>query len=307
MSIGAFSFFIAWLMAKLSKGESLPDEKGWTQGEKTKPYSSLLISAEDDPNCIIRPRLEGNKADLSKIEIFNRPLDFSLDNLLDLETVLNKKSDISNIFIDPLNAFLGSGVDFFRDPDVRRRLMPLIDMAKRRSLTIISTAHFNKREDSELITRVSGSLAFAGVARSILGISYDIRENDDPDAQDIRLISSIKMNLMRSPETLAFKIKDNLNIEFEKESVKIEADVIYSKEQREKKQRSGFVKTWLINYLKNGEKNSSEIIKAALEEEGISRTTIYRVGDKLVKQGCLEQIIHGYGKNKVGLWRLIHS
>lgn len=297
------SFFIAWLMAKLSKGELLPDEKGWTNGEKTRPSSSLLISAEDDPSCIIRPRLEGNKADLSKIEIFNRPLDFSLDNLLDLETVLNKRSDISNIFIDPLNAFLGSGVDFFRDPDVRRRLMPLIDLARRRSLTIIPTAHFNKREDSELITRVSGSLAFAGVARSILGISYDIRENDDPDAQDIRLVSSIKMNLMRSPETLAFKIKNDLNIEFEKESVKIESDVIFSKEQRERKQRFLFTERWLLDQLKSGEKTFSEIEKIA-EQDSVAVPTLYRARNKLIERGLIDSMAQGYGKNKKSIWML---
>lgn len=297
------SFFIAWLLAKLSKGEPLPDEEGWTQGEKTKPYSSLLISAEDDPNCVIRPRLEGNKADLSRIEIFNRPLDFSLDNLLDLETVLNKRSDICNIVVDPLNAFLGKNLDVFRDPDVRRRLMPLIDMAKRRSLTIMGVAHFNKREDSELITRVSGSIAFAGVARSILGVSYDVRENDDPDAQDIRLLSSIKMNLMRRPDTLAFKIKDDLNIEFEKESVKIESDVIYSKEQREKKQRFLFAEGWLLDQLKSGEKTFSEIEKIA-EQDNVAVPTLYRARNKLIERGLIDSIARGFGKDKKSIWML---
>lgn len=297
------SFLITWLISKISKGEPLPDEENWTQGEKTKPRSSLLIAAEDDPNCTIRPRLEGNKADLSKIEIFNNPLNFSLDNLVDLEAVLNKRRDICVIVIDPLNAFLGGKIDYFRDPDVRQRLMPLIDMAKKRSLTIIGIAHFNKREDSELITRVSGSIAFVGVARSILGISYDVRENKDQDAQDVRLLSSFKMNLMRKPDTLAFKIKDDLSILFEKESIKIDPDLIFSKEQRERKQRWLFAESWLLDYLKDGEKLAPDIIKAA-EEEGVPFKTLYRARNRLIEKGEMDTITQGFGKNKKSTWML---
>lgn len=297
------SFFITWLLAALSKGEALPDEKLWTQGEKTRPYSSLLIAAEDDPNCVIRPRLEGNKADLSKIEILNNPLDFSLDNLTDLEAILNSRPGLCVVVIDPLNAFLGGKFDYFRDPDVRRRLGPLVDIAKKRDLAIIGIAHFNKREDSELITRIGGSMAFPGVARSTLGISYDVRDNDDPDSQDTRLLFSIKMNLRRKPDVLAFKIKDDLSILFEKESIKMDPDTIFSKEQREKTQHSNFIKRWLIDLLRSGEKYYPEILKAATEEK-ISRATLYRTRDKLSKQGEIEVITHGYGKDKKSLWRL---
>jgi len=296
------SFFTTWLIAKLSKGEPLPDEEQWTQGEKTRPYSSLIISAEDDENSIIKPRLEANKADLSRIEFFNRPLDFSVDDLLDLETVLNKRPDICIIIIDPLGAFLGK-VDCFRDPDIRQRLMPLIDMAKKRKITPISVAHFNKREDSELITKVSGSIAFTGVARSILGISYDVRDNNDPDAQDVRLLSSLKMNLMRKPDTLAFKIKDDLSILFEKESTKIDPEYIFSKGQREKKERYLFNEQWLLEYLKSGEKSSSAVIEAA-QEEGIPQNTLYRAKRKLVDAGLMDTITHGYGKKKESVWML---
>jgi len=297
------SFLVTWLIAKLSKGEALPDEEKWTQGEKTRPYSSLLISAEDDPSRIIRPRLEGNNANLSKIEIFKKPFDFSLDNLIDLETILNNRQDISNLVIDPLSTFLGSKIDYFRDPDVRRRLLPLTEMAKKRNLTVIGIVHFNKREDSELITKIGGSIAFAGVARSILGVSYDIRDNNDPDAQDIRLLSILKMNLMRKPDTLAFKIKDDLSINFEKESIKIEAEAIYSKEQRELKQRRSVAESWLMEYLKNGEKCKSEIAKAA-EENIIPSTTLYRAMNKLKKKGMIENITHGFGKKRESVWCL---
>lgn len=297
------SFFMTWLIAKLSKGEPLPDEENWTQGEKTRPCSSLLIAAEDDPNCVIRPRLEGNKADLSRILIFNKPLEFSLDNLMDLEAVLNEHPEIGNIVVDPLNTFLGSKVDYFRDPDVKRRLGPLNEMGKIRGLAIMGVVHFNKREDSELITRIGGSVAFAGIARSILGISYDVRDNNDPDAQDVRLLSSLKMNLMRKPDTLAFKIKDDLSILFEKESTKIDPEFIFSKEQRERKQRFLFNEQWLLEYLESGEKLSSTVIEAA-QEEGIPQNTLYRTKRKLVDAGLMEVMTHGFGKKKESVWML---
>ena len=88
-------------------------------------------------------------------------------------------------------------------------------MAKRRGIAIIGVVHFNKSEDAELITRIGGSMAFSGVARSTLGISYDVRDNADPDSQDARLLGVLKMNLRRKPDTLAFKITDDYSILFE--------------------------------------------------------------------------------------------
>lgn len=292
------SFFSTWLAAKLSRGDVLPGSK-----QKMKPCSTLLIAAEDDPASVIKPRLEANGADMSKIIFFKEPLKFSLDSIGILERELDKNSDIRNINIDPLTVFLGTKTDYFRDPDVRLKLVPLQDLAKKRQISIQAVVHLNKKEDADLITRIGGSMAFAGVARSVLGVSYDNRESDE-DTRDSRLLSSLKLNLARRPDTLAFKINDNLRIDFNEKPVPIDADTLFSRESRERKQKQSMTDIWLLNYLsEHPDLMSREIVKAAGEEE-IPPASIHRSKRKLENQGLLISIESGFGKEHKSYWKL---
>jgi len=294
------SFFTAWLAAKISKGCVLP---GLESKANIKPCSTLLIAAEDDPEQTIKPRLEGNNADFSKVISFIEPMKFSLDSVRTLERELDKNPDIKLIVLDPLTAFLGTKIDYFKDPDVRLRLIPLKQLAEERKISILGVVHFNKKEDSDLITRIGGSMAFAGVARSVLGVSYDSRETDQ-DNRDVRLLSSLKMNLDRKPDTLAFKINSSLKIEFESKPVLIDAEVLFSKESRERKQKQSLTDIWLLDYLStHPDSLSREIIKAA-EEEGIPRPSIYRAKSKLESQGLLTPIETGFSKDRKSYWKL---
>ncbi len=292
------SFFTLWLAAKLSKGGKLPSSES-----KIKPCSTLLINAEDEPEQTIKPRLEKNGADCSKIISFMEPMKFSLDSVRMLERELDKNPDIRMIILDPLTAFLGSKVDYFKDPDVRRKLIPLKELAQERKIAVLGIVHFNKKEDSELITRIGGSMAFSGVARSVLGVSYDNRETEE-DNRDVRLLSSLKMNLDRKPSTLAFKINPDLKIGFESEPVMVDAESIFSRESRERKQKQSLTETWLINFLKdNPELMSKEVVSAA-EKENIPQSSIYRAKSKLENLGILSSITAGFGKEKKSYWRL---
>lgn len=292
------SFFATWLAAKLSKGNTLPDSSS-----HLKACSTLLIAAEDDPERTIKPRLEGNEADFSKIISFKDPMKFSLDSVRDLERELDKNKNIRMIVLDPLTAFLGTKVDYFKDPDVRLKLIPLKEFCQERKVAVLGIVHFNKKEDSELITRIGGSMAFAGVARSVLGLSYDNRETEE-DNRDTRLLSSLKMNLDRKPDTLAFKINSNLSIEFESKPVMIDADILFSKESREKRQKQSMTDLWLVDYLEqNPELLSKEVIKMA-EQEGITRSSVFRSKSKLENQGILTPITTGFSKDKKTYWKL---
>ena len=294
------SFFTTWLASKLSTGEMLPGPESNTC---LKPCSTLLIASEDDPESTIKARLEANGADYSKIIHLVDPMKFSLDSVRPLERELDKNPDIKLIVLDPLTAFLGTNTNYLHDPDVRLKLIPLKEICQEREITVLAVVHFNKKEDSEIITRIGGSLAFAGVARSILGLSHDNRETSE-DNRDVRLLSSIKMNLARKPDTLAFKINSNLKIDFDSKPVMVDADILFSRESRERKQRQGIADVWLLNYLReNPESMSREIIKAANEED-IPKTSLYRAKAKLENQGLLIPLETGFSKDKKSYWKL---
>lgn len=294
------SFFTTWLAAKLSKGGTLPGPEPKTQIE---PCKTIIISADDDPEQLIKARLIGNAAVEEKILNLDNPINFSLDNISELDRQLEKDKDIRVTMLDHLNAFLGD-TDYFRDPDVIQKLLPLKEMAEARKVSIVAVVHFNKREDSDLITRIGGSMAFAKIPRSIIGISYDNRDTGE-DNQDTRLLSSMKLNIARKPKTLAFKINDNLRIDFDDKPIDMDAETIFSRESRERKQQHRASESWLLSYLEqNIECTGKEAIKAA-EEDGIPERTLYRAKKKLDAQRLTESLETGFGKDKRSYWRLI--
>jgi len=294
------SFFTTWLAAKLSKGQMLPDSN---LKSAIKPCSTLLIAIEDDPECTIKARLKANDADYSKIIRLVNPMKFSLDSVRPLEKELDKNPDIKLIVLDPLTAFLGTKIDYFKDPDVRLKLIPLKELAEKRAISILGVVHFNKREDSDLITRIGGSMAFAGIARSVLGVSYDNRETDE-DTRDNRLLSSLKMNLDRRPDTLAFKINSNRRIEFEPKPVMIDADTLFSKESREKKVKQSLTDIWLLDYLESHPNSTGREALKAASEESIPPASTYRAKSKLENQGRLKITETGFGKEHKSYWKL---
>jgi len=295
------SFFTTWLAAKLSRGGTLP---GPSPKKKLKPCGSILISGEDLPRQLIKPRLMANTADDSKIIGFSEPMRFSLDTIGGLDRKLEKNPGIRMVVIDPLNAFLGTKLDYFRDPDVRQKLQPLNRLAEDRNIAVLGVAHLNKKEDSEIITRIGGSIAFAGAPRSVLAISYDVRDTEKRDP-DVRLFASVKMNLARKPQTIAFKINDSLRIDFDDRPIDLDAETIFSRETREQGQRSLFGESWLLSYLEQHLEGTSKEIRKAAEQDGIPSTTLYRARAKLESQKLIETLETGFGKDKKSVWSLI--
>lgn len=297
------SFFTNWLVAKLSRGEALPDENRWDRDERSKVHSSLLITSEDIPGSMIKPRLRGNLADMDKIEYLDSPLCFNFDDLTIFERFLDKRPNFNVVCIDALISFLGGKVNYFMDLEVRQKLDPLLKIADERRLAILGVVHFNKREDAELITRIGGSMAFQACARSTLGVAWDTRDLEDPQSLDTRLLFPIKTNLCRRPDVLAYTVNDDLSISFEKDALKINPDGIFSREAREKKQRRLYAEQWLLDYLQKGEKTLSEIEKAAVEDK-VPPATLYRARNKLIEMGLVDSVTRGFGKEKESLWML---
>jgi putative DNA primase/helicase len=290
------SFFATWLAAKLSRGERLPESD-----LELAPCETIIVSAEDDES-LIKKRLRANGADLTRVFIFSDPVRFSLDDLRPLKKMLDERSDFCVIVLDPLNSFLGTA-DYFRDTDTRMKLLPLVRLARERDVTVLAIVHFNKKEDSELITRVGGSVAFAAVPRSILGISSDMREDSDPENRDRRLLMPLKMNLARRPDSLAFNIHEDLSLIFETAPVHADPSVMFSREQRERKQRWLFAESWIVEALAHGERTAAELEKEA-EAEGLPRPTLFRARGRLESQGVIETRITGYAKNRKSTWKL---
>ena len=194
------------IAARITRGDL------WPCGEGQAPLGNIImLSAEDDVSDTIVPRLLAAGADHKRIEIISMMREAGTERMFSLISDLNalrqKIIEIGNvlmIMIDPITAYLGVGkVDSFRATDVRAILSPLKALAEELRVAIIGIMHFNKKTDvTNVLLRISDSLAYGAAARHVYGVV------NDPD-NFRRLFVKGKNNLARFEQpTLAFGIDE---------------------------------------------------------------------------------------------------
>ena len=171
----------------------------------------ILLTAEDDINDTIVPRLIAAGADLRRVTIVKMMHEAGKQRMFSLVSdlgALRQKvveiGDVRMIVIDPITAYLGIGkIDSFRATDVRAVLGPLKEFAAELRLSILGVMHFNKKIDiTNVLLRISDSLAYGAAARHVYGVI------DDPDKHR-KLFVKGKNNLApRDQKTLAFSFDD---------------------------------------------------------------------------------------------------
>ena len=247
-------------------------------GKQSEMGNVILISAEDSPEHTIRTRLEANGANLSKVHLLDgiRKSDSNSDcklfnlksNLNELETMINEIKGVTMIVVDPLSAYL-SGVDSYKNTDVRSMLAPLSKLAERFDLAIVCVEHPPKSSNGRAMNQVGGSIAFVAASRSAYLVSKD------PEDEERRLFLKIKNNLSNYSGGISFTVESHKlpnGIEISKvvwgdEPVKITADEVlayYNQTEFQHKKESR--KKWLQEELADGPKNAAEVEKKALTQ-----------------------------------------
>lgn len=247
-------------------------------GKRCKEGDVILLSAEDSPEHTIRTRLEANGANLSKVHLLDgiRKSDSNSDcklfnlksNLNELETMINEIKGVTMIVVDPLSAYL-SGVDSYKNTDVRLMLAPLSKLAERHNIAIVGVEHPPKSSNGRAMNQVGGSIAFVAASRSAYLVSKD------PEDEERRLFLKIKNNLSNYSGGISFtveshKLPNGIGISkvlWGDEPVKKTADEVlayYNQTEFQHKKESRI--KWLQEELADGPKNAAEVEKKALTQ-----------------------------------------
>lgn len=189
------------LAARWSTGQPMPD--GSTCDG---PWPVFMVSAEDDMEDTIVPRLIAAGAKLEIVTLFphgstpDRPFEFHSDLAALERRALEVGAKI--VIFDPLSAFLNASTDTHNDMQVRHALYPLAAMAVRTRASVIAVRHLNKGGGgTKAIYRGNGSIAFSGAARAGFVVGRD------PDDERARLFANVKTNLAQIPPTLKYTIE----------------------------------------------------------------------------------------------------
>ena len=184
--------FVLNIAAKLSKEEGLDSEM-----KLTEPLNVIYQSAEDGLADTVKPRLEQAKADCEKISVIDEKIKSlsMIDERLEQAVI---KTGAKLLILDPIQAYLGGGMDMNRANEARDMTKKLAALAEKYQCAIVLVGHMNKAA-----YRGMGSIDFFAVARSVLLVGR-VEEEDN-----IRAVVQIKNNLVAFGHPKAFVLSED--------------------------------------------------------------------------------------------------
>jgi putative DNA primase/helicase len=138
------------------------------------PCRAIMLTAEDNTDDTLVPRLVAAGANLSRIKELKairrngkEELFLLGEDLNALEQLINDWGDVGLVTIDPITAYMGHAKHFdsHRATDVRSQLSPLKVLAERTGVAISAVTHPPKNVGQRALDHFIGSQAFIAAAR----------------------------------------------------------------------------------------------------------------------------------------------
>lgn len=273
---GAGKTFIALsIAADLSRGR-LRDSR------IVEPANTLYLSVENPVAESLRPRFDALGGDPARFFLLEGKPQFDADGnkhlmavtLADLPTLEAAivKAKARLMVVDPIQSYLGAGVDLHRSNETRPVMDGLARLAERHGCAILLLRHLSKQGGGKAIHRGLGSVDLTGAVRS------EILAGSLPDDPDARAIVHIKSNVGRIGPALGYSIDGQGSFAWTGESTITAADLLAAPAGPDGKLEKA--RQWLMNLLMPGRREAKEIYRLA-ESEGISKMTLRRARSAL--------------------------
>ena len=271
------------LIAEITTGGAFPGGK-----PLERPQRVIYQCSEDGVADTIKPRLEEQGADCSKVAFINEEVNsgLTLDDERIRDAIVAFRPTL--VVIDPIQAYLASDSDLQIAGKARRLMQHLGMWATAYECAIVLIGHLNKKEGIKGLYRSLGSIDVVAAARSVLQIERDA-EN-----LDVRIIHQIKNSLGPDGSKISFSITEDYGFQW-LDSVSESREEKQEVQGIECKTKTEVACTLLKQYLVKGDMASKEIYER-LGEAGISRRTIAETKRVLG--------IQSYRKMRQWYWRL---
>lgn len=165
--------------AALREGGGTKGDGEGKPADQLRPCTVIYLTAENDPNKVLRPRAEAMGADLTRL-YFQEGASYAMgdEDLYNLCRAI--RPDL--LVFDPIQSYLGQGVQMNRAEQVRPLLDSLSALAKELDMAVLLISHMSKPGPGvcSALDRLLGSSDFRNAARSILIVG---RAPDDPDTR----------------------------------------------------------------------------------------------------------------------------
>lgn len=291
----------------------------WPDGTRAERGNIAVWSAEDDIADTLAPRLALAGADMTRVLFVGGTQTLGKDGTFDpskhmdaLGQALKEAGGCRLLIVDPVVSAVAG--DSHKNAEVRRGLQPLVDLAFATGAAILGITHLSKAtEGRDPIDRISGSLAFGALARSVLVTAA----SKDKDGNVIRLMLRAKSNLSAvgggfeydieqgkvkgAPGVFASRVVWGEAVEGDARELLAEAEAASATDGDDGPAET---EDWLVGYLrdKGGYATRREVLAAA-RSAGFSERTIQRAR----KQSGIKHQVQGFGAGKQSTWTLPES
>ena len=184
------------LAAKLSKGEALDENM-----KVTEPVNVIYQTAEDGLADTVKPRLELAGADCERIIVIDES-DKSLSMVDERLEEAIVRTGARLLILDPIQAYLGGGMDMNRANEARDMTKKLAALAEKYQCAIVLVGHMNKAAGNKAAYRGMGSIDFFAVARSVMLVGRIEGQSN------LRAMIQIKNNLAVFGHPKAFELAE---------------------------------------------------------------------------------------------------
>ena len=288
-----------YLLANLTRGTMPGDLEGV-------PVNALWVGFEDSWDEVVLPRLHAAGADVSRV--FRLEVDTPgqfLDIVRD-QAALSDLCEEHQIRVVAFEAIVDhlAAADDHKNAEVRRALVPVVELARSRELLAIGTTHLNKTTQGGFRHRVAGSGAYLAVCRVALLV------HRHPDDREKRVVALGKGNIGRVPDSFVFTIEgievanpDNLSEVADVARIgdgpytdaSLTVDEVLAGPAPDHGSKEDDVVEFLSRFLADGPKRSTEVEEAAAQS-GLPMVT--------VKRHKAAAGAHSYREGNVWWWAL---
>ena len=155
------------------------------------------LSVEDDLP-ILRGRIEADGGDLTKMHFMTNAAGLTFTSAEIEEAV--KQVNAKMVIFDPIQAFMGAGVDMFRANETRPELAKLFEMCDRNDCSCAIISHMGKAGDKSPVNRSLGSVDIPASMRSILELTIN------PDNEGECIMVHVKCSNAPKGQSIAYTI-----------------------------------------------------------------------------------------------------
>lgn len=260
--------------AALTSGRTITGETTHpVTGKELVPEAVIFQTAEDGLGDTIKPRLVAANADCGRIfgvDESRCPLSITDERL---EEVI-KLTGARLVILDPLQAYLGAGVDMHRANEIRPVMSYLANLAEQYGAAIVLIGHMNKNVGVKASYRGLGSIDLTAAARSVLLVARDKQD------ESRRIVMQIKSSLAKEGKPVAFRLGENNSFTYEGEC-EADADKVLMGLPPSQPSQTELAKRFLMTELQSGQALPTKALIDKAAELGIPYRTLGRAKTEL--------------------------